>query len=485
MDRNVPRVTQVFAREGYEGLMRCFPPQVRSRAELHALALVNADVHKFDVFVRWSDGSVVRPQMIAFQDVFSGKILSWRVDLTPNKVAVMSAFGDLVEEYGIPGAVLFDNGREFANKWLTGGVPTRFRFKVREDDPLGVLPQLGIGVHWATPGHGQAKPIERAFRDLADDVARDPRFAGAYVGHHPGAKPANYGSRAVPQDQFLAVLAEGIDAHNAREGRRAAVCAGRSFDETFAASYEVAPVRKATEAQRRLWLMGQETPKLHARHGRITLHGSTYWSEWMTEFAGQKLIARFDPSNLHAGLHLYALEGGYLGFARCEEAAGFLDLDAAQALAREQARFRRAHRKLLAAERPLAARDVGAALDRLGRDPAPAAEAKVVRPTFGGRDQEALVAPPKPPRRMTDAERAEHEAAIAELDQLTPRAPAPVETARDRFRRALDLEGRLAAGEAVGEAEIRWLAGYQETAEYAGERMVHDDFERAERPQGA
>ncbi|KGJ12358.1 hypothetical protein EQ718_07065 [Paracoccus versutus] len=93
----------------------------------------------------------------------------------------MSAFGELIETWGIPKHCLFDNGHEFANKWLMGGTPTWFRFKVRDDDPLGVLPTLGIKVHWATPAHGQAKPIERGFRDFASRIAKDPRFAGCLM----------------------------------------------------------------------------------------------------------------------------------------------------------------------------------------------------------------------------------------------------------------------------------------------------------------
>ncbi|WP_332460286.1 transposase domain-containing protein [Pseudophaeobacter flagellatus] len=89
----------------------------------------------------------------------------------------------------------------------------RFRFKVREEDPLGVLPLLGIQIHWATPAHGQAKPIERAFRDLASDVAKDPCFAGAYVGNRPDAKPENYGKRLV---RYKLVVA---DYKLPREGR--------------------------------------------------------------------------------------------------------------------------------------------------------------------------------------------------------------------------------------------------------------------------
>lgn len=242
----VPKVTMIYMREGEAGLSRCYPPQIRDRSGLAALEAVNADCHKFDVFVRWPGAErVERPQVIVFQDVFSGKILSWRIDHSPNKVMVMAAWADLIRDWGIPKHCLFDNGREFANKWLTGGAATRFRFKVREGEPLGALTMLGVKIHWATPAHGQAKPVERSFRDLSEDIAKDPRFAGAYVGRRPDAKPENYMSTAVDLETFVAVVGEGIDAHNARTGRTSHTCAGRSFDATFAASYGTARVTKA------------------------------------------------------------------------------------------------------------------------------------------------------------------------------------------------------------------------------------------------
>jgi hypothetical protein len=121
-------------------------------------------------------------------------------------------------------------------------------------------------------------------------VAKDPRFAGAYVGNRPDAKPENYMSRAIPLDEFMRVLAEGIEEFNTRAGRLTDTARGRSFAETFAESYATAPIRKATEEQRRLWLMGQQVVKLHQRHGRATLLGGEYWSDWMSEAFGRALL---------------------------------------------------------------------------------------------------------------------------------------------------------------------------------------------------
>ncbi len=469
----------VLARKGMDALKAMYPAQTRDKTALHAMEAVNADFHKFDVFVRWpryegdNEGEIVRPQMVAFQDIHSGRILSWRVDRTPNKTAVALAMGDMIETFGIPDHVLFDNGREFANKFLTGQSETRFRFKVKDDDIPGLLEVLGCTIHWATPYSGQSKPIERAFRDLCDDVAKDPRFAGAWTGNRPDAKPENYGSRAIPLDRFLDIVAEGIEAHNARPGRRSDTARGRSFIETFEASYAEAPIRKATEEQRRLWLMGAEGLRADSRTGQIKLMGNTYWADWLHMHRGEKLVARFDPGDLWSGLYLYTLEGAYLGQAECHDKKGFLDVDEARHHARVKRAFRKAEEAALEAALRLKIADVSAYLDGAA-PPAPRrpAEAKVVRPVF----KPALKAPVPAPA-PADPRVAEQQAAmVASLDAARAKAPPREDSARDRFARALELDRRAAAGEAVADEDRRWLARYRETPEYRAQHRLYQDF---------
>ncbi|QBF31536.1 transposase domain-containing protein [Thalassococcus sp. S3] len=466
LEADVPRVSRVFLREGEAGLLKCFPPQIRDRSEMEAMEGVNADCHKIDVFVSWPDGRITRPQIIAFQDIYSGKILSWRVDHDPNKVMVMAAFGEMVEEFGIPRHCLVDNGREFANKWFTGGAPTRFRFKVREDDPLGILPMLGIKIHWALPGHGQAKPIERAFRDIANSVAKDPRFAGAYVGNRPDAKPENYGSKAVPIDTFLEVLDEGIAEHNARQGRRSPTCNGRSFDQTFAESYAQARIRKATDAQRALWLMAQHVGKLHKDNGQLQLHGNFYYADWMSEIAGQKVVARFNPEDLHAGVHIFDLDGVFLGYAECRQKVGFFDLTGAREAARKRARILKAEKALAKEYAPVPIEEIAAGMG--GDTPAPAhLEAKVVAPEFRGTAKRPSPKKPSfnPPE--TPELDAQQEALILEMEE---RRKAQIEkekeTPADRFWQAMDILKRMENGEPIGTWEAGWIARYQDHPEF-------------------
>ncbi len=478
IEKNVPRVTQVFAREGEKGLARCFPPQIRDRSTLTALEGVVADCHKLDIFALWPgiDGPV-RVQIVAFTDLYSNKILSWKIDLDPNKVAVMAALGELIDTWGIPRHCLFDNGREFANKWLTGGVPTRFRFRVREDDALGVLPQLGIKVHWATPGHGQAKPIERSFRDLADDLARHPAFAGAYVGNRPDAKPEDYGSRAIPLADVLEITEQVIADHNARPGRLTDNARGRSFDETFAASYEVARIVRATPEQSRLWLMGQEVRKLHKHHGAFKLFDNSYWSDWMNEYVGQKVVARFDPEDLHAGLYIYSLTGEYLGPAECREKVGFFDLVGAKTAARLKRQRRAAERKVLELHRPVSVDQWAAELRRIPQMPqtdTPLVEAKVADLAQVRRRKPLIERQLPVPDTSRDAEL---QVLQADFTRQAPAAPQPAEeTATDRFWRALDIERRSGAGEPVSAEDAAFWARMQRLPEYQAQRTMFDRF---------
>lgn len=378
----LPRPVVVLKREGVEALRRLYPAQERDRSSFHALEAVNADGHQADVFVRWP-GETIRPVLLVIQDLYSGAILAWRVGPVESAHLVQLAFGDLFRDYGIPTYAWLDNGRGFASKWITGQQPTRYRFQCKPSDPAGILTQLGVEVHWTTPYSGQSKPIERGFRDLCSDIWRHPAFAGAYTGPRPDAKPEDYGSRAVPLDDFLRIVSEEIRAHNARTGRRTRVCGGTlSFDQAFRESYERAPIRRASDEQLRMFLLAAESVTARKPAGAIHLLGNRYWADFLTQHVGQRLIIRFDPDALHDGVHVERLDGVRLGFAPCWEAAGFRDIDAARAHARARRQWLRGWREMTAAEVRLTAAEAAKLL------PTPAPEepvaAKVIRPIFGG-----------------------------------------------------------------------------------------------------
>lgn len=438
----LPPAEVTLARQGVEALKRLYPAQERDRSGFHALEAVNLDGHRWDVFVRWPDGSVGRPHTLAIQDLYSNRILAWRTDDTLHKGLVQLAFGDVIEQWGIPDRCWFDNGRENAAKAISGGVPNRYRFKVRNEELPGLLPSLGVEVHWTTPYSGQSKPIERGFRDFAQSIAKHPALAGAWTGNTPMAKPENYGSKAVPLDTFLQTVAAGIAEHNSRIGRKSRVCGGKlSFAQAFDASYSAAPIRRATAEQRRLWLLTAEALHVNGRDGTVEIEGNRYWSDLLLPFRGQKVVARFDPAALHEALHVYRMDGGYLGAAECQSAAGFADMEAARTHGRARRAWMRASREMLAAERTMTLDQVAALLPDA---PAPAAppEPRVVRPIFGTAGGAAL--------QRREAEPVED--GIAEGERLLLRA-TEMRRAERGLRLVPDTEIGRAEGLAVGRAE--------------------------------
>lgn len=329
----VPKVVQIAARQKRDQVKNLYPAQRRDRSMLHAMEAVNMDGHKFDVFVTLpGQDKPTRVILLALQDLYSGKMVAWRLSPSENKDTVRLVIGDMVSRYGIPDKFLLDNGRAFASKWITGGAPNRYRFKVREEDPRGLLTTLGTEIIWATPYSGQSKPIERAFRDLAENIAKHPFCAGAYTGNTPDAKPENYASRAIPLAAFSAHVDRMIAEHNSRSGRKGGNANGRSFDETFSASMQDpnSLVRWPTESQRALWLLAAERIRTAKSDGHIEIYGNRYWSRELNAVSGDRVTVRFDPDNLHLPIRVYDASDNLICEADCISDTGFFDTNAAR-----------------------------------------------------------------------------------------------------------------------------------------------------------
>lgn len=374
---------QRLRREGEEALRRSAPAQRRTVEHLRVLEEVNIDGHKFDVFVQPPPHSrknkPIRPTMVAIQDIRSSKILAWRVAETECSAVARLAFADLFRNWGIPKACTLDNGRGFASKWITGGAKSRFRFKVRDEEPTGLLTGLGIQIHWALPYRGQSKPIERAFRDLCDTIAKHPAMEGAYTGNSPLAKPENYGSRAIAWDAFVAHVNEGVALHNARAGRRGRDYAGRSFDQVFADLVEASPIGRATPEQLRMALLAADEKMVNRQTGEIELYGNRYWSPECSELHGQKVTVRFDPECLHREVYIYGQDGAFLCEAQLLADTGFDDVAGAKETAKRVKELKQRARDGEAAHRLLRAEEVAARQSKI-REVTPIPEPGVIRP---------------------------------------------------------------------------------------------------------
>ena len=341
IEREVPKLVQVQLREGDHAVMKYYPSMRRTVAEIEALEWINGDGYQHNVFVRWHNGEIVRPKTWIWQDIRTRKILAYRVDLSENSDTIRLSLMDLIWKYGIPKKCTIDNTRAAANKWMTGGVKNRYRFKVKEDDVTGIIPMLGIELLWTSvqfgKGHGQAKPIERAFSHggLGELVDKHPSLAGFYAGENVYNKPDNYngGKDGVDYDTFILAIEDGIRTFNEREGRQTEICQGiYSFSQVFERDYKQAHIRKASAEQMRFLMLMSEAVTLRKdgtfeldAGGKVNNRKNRYLASELIATAHRKVVVKFDPQDLHNKVWVYGLDGVFLAEAKCTDAVAFGD----------------------------------------------------------------------------------------------------------------------------------------------------------------
>ena len=304
----MPHDQKVFAREGERALARLYPAQKRSYTmQLHDIWC--ADGHKADVFVKDEAGEIFRPIVMGWMDVRSRVLLGLAVGKSETADLVRRALHQAItRSNAVPREALLDNGRAFASKEITGGVPNRYRFSVKENEVLGTLPLLGVSVVWATPGHGQSKPIEPFWRNLTE-MAKRSEFSQAYCSNNPDAKPEHFDrKKAVPLAVFKRVLAETIADYHAREHRGDAMTR-KSPQTVYEELAQTTPIRQPTAAQIRFCLMTAEATRLKGEEGSIQLNGNRYWS---ADISGLSRTAtytvRYNPEDAQAPVSLYLNE---------------------------------------------------------------------------------------------------------------------------------------------------------------------------------
>lgn len=344
--------TVVLMREGVEALAKLYPAQQRDYSTLGVHDLWVSDGRKADLFVRFPDGEVGRPILMFWLDVRTRKALGWAVGKTENTPLVRASMRDaMTRSKALPREVLLDNGRAYASKEISGGQPNRYRFKVNDDDMLGVATLLNVNVVWATPGHGQSKPIESFWRTICE-TERRAEFAGAYCGNDPLAKPEEFDQRkAVPLSAYLAAVSEDIEAYLER-GHRGDSMDGRSPVEVYDELMRSAVVRTPTSEQIRLCMLAAENKMLDADHG-VTIMGNRYWSEALAKLATRgPYTVRYDADRAETPVAVYDGDR-FICEAPIFVKSGFRDQEAAKTHNRARNAFKKATKvqaKALAAQ---------------------------------------------------------------------------------------------------------------------------------------
>jgi len=333
LEKEYSTALTVYMREGDEALRKLSPYIERDKSEFRAGEAVSGDGLKFDkLWVKFPDGEILNTATAWFwQDIYSGKIVAWRLGKTESTDLFRLATYDLTG-YFLPKYTQIDNTRVAANKMMTGQADGRHRFGNQPNDPMGMLVMLDMGAHFTLPDHTVSspgsKPVERAFGigGLHDKVATNPTIRDR------GYSQAT----AITSEELRDVIGYEVIRHNAQEKRRSKVCAGvLSFNQAFEKSFTAWAPRKATEAQRRLLMLSIEVVKASSQNGMVTIKAgrsqygkNRYWCEALQEYRGHEVAVFFDPDDLTQDVDVYSLEGKFLTAAQHEASVAFTDKDA-------------------------------------------------------------------------------------------------------------------------------------------------------------
>lgn len=221
----------------------------------------------------------------------------------------------------------------------------------------------------------------------------------------------------------------------------------------------------------------------------VRIEGAHYLPD--TVMPGTTVFCRMDPADL--GRILLFEEDGetYLGDAVCPELAGLDPVETIQKVKAAQ----KAHLNAGIADIRKEMRKIGPrAIANAMRNQANRASANLLafpqRSTTVETPVLAAAADASRPAQPADlsTRAAElHSQMLAEFPQASASAPASTKIARlpetreQRFRRAIDLQKRVTAGEALPAEELIWLGGYREGSEYRAMSLMFEEFGEAMR----
>lgn len=279
-------------RKGQKALERSFPTVERDYASLRLHEMWESDGRRGDVWCIWPDGSIGRPHAVIWRECRTRMPLAIRVYKSESGELVINSLASAFELTGTnPENYKIDNGRAYANKHMTGGQATRYRFNINPDEPIGVITRLNGKVKWSKPGQGRDKPVESFWGYIANHCDKAPEFEGAYCGRNPVEKPEGFDARkAVPIAAYLEKLKQVVWRFASEKTHR-----GRGMDgktplalyEELSRDYTPNPVDPATL---RLCRMGVAMVKPDKRDNslkfKIDGYGEVrYWDEAIAALA--------------------------------------------------------------------------------------------------------------------------------------------------------------------------------------------------------
>lgn len=302
--RKIDPYAIIYYRLGENALRDNLPYMERSRLDIRSNDIWFSDHHRMDVFCQDEAGSrICRLWLTAFYDARSGKIVSHICrNAAPNATVIKQCFRAGVESYGVPWEVYFDNGADYRSKDFS------------QDYPLSLLKQLGVNTIYATPYHGQAKPVERFFRTLEERFGKMfPTYTGRDAKQRPeqmrisNQKILTY---AAPIGQFTRCLDNFICEYN-RSPSRGADMGGKSPDEVYRQNLEV---KREIHDRNALNILCGTFERRTVQKNGIAFKNRCYECKELLHYYKQEVIVSYTPDNLDE-LNVFDSEMRFIGVA--------------------------------------------------------------------------------------------------------------------------------------------------------------------------
>lgn len=336
---DIEQNTLIAGREGKTALKNHLPHIKNDYTSLGIHEEWQSDGHIDDLLVIWPGGQIRRPHVVFWYESRTRKVLSFVIHDRFNTATTIESFELALRRTGtFPKRIKIDNGREYANKAFTGGQKNRFRFRLDENEVNGLTSNLGIEVGFATPGHGQAKSIERLFNTLNNLVPK--RFPGAYVGKDTVSRPEDCNpNNAIPLDLYRDFLNQQIEHYHSLQhrGRGMNMQSPNQAYELLMKAYQATP---PTDHQLKLCRPYAKRLKLNRQNAfcfKIPLYGEvTYEVSSRLNLKRQEYYDVYvSEANPKEPAIIYQ-NGRYIGDAEFAAVTHYLDKNAAQVVTKKR-----------------------------------------------------------------------------------------------------------------------------------------------------
>ncbi len=305
-DLSVALVT--LGREGEKAYAdRCMPYADRLYDNIESNDYWIGDTHTLDFLVRKADGGEgnVRLYLCAWQDARSGMLVGWYISDTLSSDTVLMALRHGIERCGVPKNIYVDNGREYLC-YDVGGKGHRARKSDKEKfTPPPVLERLGVEMTNALVRNAKAKPIERTFGTIKNQISRlMATYCGGNVLEKPESLKKYLRDGKVPLGGEIRLVMDALidsEYNNGAYGGKVTRDHGKPRAQIWKDNLH--EIRRATEGDLALMLMHSRRAQKISRNGvHLTLHNEKLWyySAEIAAHMGKQVYVRYDPAAIES-----------------------------------------------------------------------------------------------------------------------------------------------------------------------------------------